>query len=125
MNFAKIILLAHGSRDSRWRLPFEAIITDLRKEHGDDVVELAYMEFCSPTLRDIIQKSYADGFRHIKILPLFLAGGSHLKNDIPEIINAVRNQIPDLVLEQLKPVGESPEVSTAMKQVIINSISGV
>lgn len=125
MNFAKIILLAHGSRDSRWRLPFEAIITDLRSEHGDDVVELAYMEFCNPSLRDIILKSYSDGFKHIKVLPLFLAGGSHLRYDAPNILSDIKSEIPDLNLEQLKPIGETPEVCTAMKKVIVSSISSI
>jgi hypothetical protein len=47
---ACLVLLAHGSKDPRWRAPFERIAQELQKKLGKQRVRLAYMEFVGPTL---------------------------------------------------------------------------
>ena len=70
---SRLVIFAHGSADSRWRLPFEELIASLAERHGADKVRLAYMEFAQPSLSDIAQEAARDGKLHFRVLPLFLA----------------------------------------------------
>jgi sirohydrochlorin cobaltochelatase len=123
MLYSKLILLAHGSRDPRWRMPFEVLITQLKESIGQERLDLAYMEFCAPSLRDVISSSYKDGFRFIKILPLFMAGGAHLHDDVPIILKEIESEYDSLEIKILAPIGESPKIVNAIKEITVAEIS--
>ena len=73
---SRLVILAHGSRDPRWRAPFETFVATLAADLGADKVRLAYMEFVTPTLADMAEEAMRDGVQQLKILPLFMAGGA-------------------------------------------------
>lgn len=110
MQTSRLVLMAHGSRDPRWRAPFEALLQQLRHELGADRVALAYMEFASPTLLDIAVGAVRDGVEVLRILPLFLAAGAHVDHDIPSQVDIVRAQFRQLGVEIFNPVGEDPRL---------------
>ena len=88
MTDSRLVILAHGSGDARWRLPFEELTASLTESHGTDKVRLAYMEFVNPTLADIVREAARDGKAHLRVLPVFLAAGAHVAEDIPRQIAA-------------------------------------
>jgi len=45
-----LILFAHGARDPRWALPFEAVAARVRAQRPGVPVRLAFLEFMAPTL---------------------------------------------------------------------------
>ena len=45
-----LLLFAHGARDPRWAAPFEAVAAAVRGARPGTPVQLAYLEFMSPTL---------------------------------------------------------------------------
>jgi sirohydrochlorin cobaltochelatase len=117
MRDARLILLAHGSRDPRWRAPFETFATSLKAGVGADQVGLAYMEFVSPTLADLAAEAVRDGVQHLMILPLFMAGGAHVDHDIPVQVTAVKTRFPELELTVLPPIGEHPRMIALMQEI--------
>ena len=46
------LLLAHGSRDPEWRLPFEILAADLKAIHPEHPIRLCYLELWHPMLTD-------------------------------------------------------------------------
>lgn len=110
---SKLVLLAHGSRDERWRQPFEA----LARQAGPEVL-LAYMDMCSPTLMDVAEQAYANGCRHLVVLPLFLSGGGHVNGDIPKLAQDVMKRFTDMTIDVRPAVGEHPKVIQAFLDVI-------
>jgi sirohydrochlorin cobaltochelatase len=104
----RLVLFAHGSRDPRWRAPFERLAADLAAELGPDRVRLAYMEFVGPTLADVAADAAREGVICLRVLPLFLAAGAHVATDIPEQSGAARRAHPGLRIEVLDPIGEHP-----------------
>ena len=78
----RIVLFAHGSRDARWQMPFNELTNELKRRLGRDEVYLAYMEFSPPTLSDVAGEAVRDGKRELLILPMFLAAGGHLAEDM-------------------------------------------
>jgi len=119
----RLVLFAHGSRDSRWRAPFERMLERLQADLGADGVDLAFMEFSPPSLMDAARRAEADGVRTLRILPLFLAGGAHVAKDIPEQVAAVRAIWPHLAIEVLAPVGEDPRFVDLLERIARESAS--
>ena len=112
-----LVLLAHGSRDPRWREPFEAIYLKMRGELGDSV-KLAYMEFVGPTVFDVAEQCTREGFAKLRILPLFMAAGAHLATDVPEQALQLRERYPKMEVEILPPVGEDARMFLLMQEII-------
>lgn len=109
-----LILLAHGSPDPRWRATFEKLLAALRASCGSERVRLAYLEFAAPTLYDAAGAAARDGFCHLRILPLFMAGGGHVDRDIPVQVEQLGWELPEVEIDILPPVGEDSRVVTAI-----------
>lgn len=112
----RLVLLAHGSRDPRWREPFEKIF--LRSRRDSDRVRLAYMEFVSPTLFEIAEEFQREGVKHWRVFPLFMAAGAHLATDVPEQVAQIRAMYPEMQIEVLAPVGEDPRMASLLSRMI-------
>jgi sirohydrochlorin cobaltochelatase len=114
---SRLVIFAHGSQDSRWRLPFEELAEILTARHGADKVRLAYMEFVHPSLNDIAREAARDGKLHLRVLPLFLAAGAHVAEDIPRQIADAQGVYPQVTIELLKPIGEHPRVKELFREI--------
>ena len=57
----RLVLFAHGSRDTRWQLAFNELTNELKERLGHDTVRLDYMEFSPPTLTDVAGEAVRDG----------------------------------------------------------------
>lgn len=112
-----LVLLAHGSKDPRWRAPFEHIAKQLQQELGTSKVRLAYMEFTGPTLMDVAYECVGQNQLNLRLLPLFMAVGAHLATDIPEQVAAVRCQFPQITIDILPPVGEDARMVRLVEQI--------
>jgi sirohydrochlorin cobaltochelatase len=116
--YRRFVLFAHGSKDNRWQLPFDELANGLKDWLGAGAVRLAYMEFIPPTLSDVAEEAARDGKRELLALPLFLAAGTHLAEDIPAQIADARAQFPQLQIELLPPIGEHPRVQTLFQEIV-------
>jgi sirohydrochlorin cobaltochelatase len=110
-----IVLFAHGSREPEWARPFERIAARLRTEF---LVELAYLERMKPTLEEAVASLASMGARRVRIVPVFLGEGGHVREDLPKLAAAARARHPgvEIVLEQT--IGERQEVTDAIAAVI-------
>lgn len=114
-----IILLAHGSPDPLWKLPFESLYHQVAQTYGEGNVSLAYMELTSPSLEDVVGMLGAET-RNVAVLPLFLAVGRHLRHDVPTQIATLQKD--DLHIELLPPIGDDALVKQAMQTVVANHL---
>ncbi|MBM6550031.1 sirohydrochlorin chelatase [Marinomonas ostreistagni] len=118
--FDHIILLAHGSSDERWKIPFEQLLTRVTGEVSADKVSLAYMELCQPTVEEVLSTLSQDK-ANIAVFPLFFAQGRHLRKDVPEQLAHLNNEHRSLTL--LDPIGHDPEVVAAMERAIVSKLA--
>jgi len=113
----RLVVLAHGSKDPRWQLPFSELMTELEARLGADGVRIAYMEFISPTLEEVAQEAARDNKRELLVLPFFLAAGAHLAADIPAQVRQASRQCPQLQIGLAPPVGEHPRVKALFREI--------
>ena len=121
-----LILFAHGARDPEWAKPVQAVATQLRMRFPERKVGVAFLEFLSPTLPDLVAslvQSCANSASRIDILPFFIAQGGHLRKELPEMLATVQQHYPHTAFRLLPPLGELPEVQVAMAGAIAGLVS--
>ena len=115
-----LVLFAHGSRKPQWAQPFERIASELRKKF---LVELAYLERMKPTLDEALASLVKKGARRIRIIPLFLGAGGHIKEDLPKLAEAARARHTGVEIVLEMTIGERQEITDAIAAVISKGIS--
>jgi sirohydrochlorin cobaltochelatase len=104
-----LILIAHGSRDPRWRESLETLTKSVLAASPSEEVCLAYMQFDGPTLQDVIEEGWRRGEREFRLLPLFMASAGHVDKDIRPLVKQLAPKFPGWQLEMLTPIGENPD----------------
>ena len=119
MSDRAIILFAHGARDPEWALPFGIIQKQLQAARPDTRIELAFQDFMTPTLEQAVARSAAQGAKRMVLVPLFMAQGGHLKQDLPRMVGKIREQHPQLELQLMPAIGDAPEILQAISDWVL------
>ena len=109
-----ILLLAHGSRDPEWARPFQRLVGLLQNRLPEHRVQLAFLEATRPNFDEAVARIAEHGDAEVTVVPLFLAQGGHLRQDIPSLIDSARVRHPGLAFKQLPALGDAPEVLEAI-----------
>jgi sirohydrochlorin cobaltochelatase len=109
-----LILFAHGSRDPAWAKPIHAVRDLIQCQNPSSHVCAAFLEFMTPNLAGTLQDLSEQGIRQVVILPMFIAAGGHLLNDLPRLVDEICSKLPDMRVTIASPVGALPSVQDAM-----------
>lgn len=119
-----LILFAHGARDPEWANPMRRVQAAVRQRQPGLRVELAFLEFMTPTLADCARQLVGEGYAAIAIVPMFIAQGGHLKNDVPKLLDELRNAHPEVRFVLGPPVGEAEAIVQAMADYAVGLADG-
>ncbi len=117
-----VLLFAHGSRDPLWRTPIEAVAEAIRRREPGARVRCAYLELCEPSLPMAAAELVAEGVGELRILPMFLGMGKHAREDLPELVVALRQAHPGVVVSVLPAVGEQPRLTQLLAELALESM---
>ncbi len=109
-----VVVLGHGSRNPAAGQVLEKVGELLALQTGWEVAH-ASMEFNQPTLAEAVADLYARGFRSIMVAPYMLYAGNHVARDIPEQLEAVLDDHPDLTVEITEPLGLDLRLVTVLE----------
>ena len=109
-----VVLFAHGARDPKWSEPFESLAGRFEALEPDVPVSLAYLDFMTPDLPGAVRALVAKGCVAITIVPAFLGVGGHVRRDVPEIVEAISREHPNVALRIASALGEEASVQEAM-----------
>ena len=113
-----IILFAHGARDPQWARPFQQLVTELGELLPGERIVLAFLELMQPSLPDCAASLYGEGVRSLRVVPVFLGMGGHVKDGLPKLAAEIRARHPDLAITVDPPIGEQPGVTAAIARAI-------
>ncbi len=109
-----IVLFAHGARDAQWAEPFRKMQSMVRKKKPGVPVELAFLELMQPSLDETIADLATRSIKNISVIPLFMAQGGHLKEDLPRKLTEIRRSYPAVSFRISPPIGEAQAILAAI-----------
>merc|ERR1711904_110451 len=89
-----VIIVDHGSKKKDSNEMLDAFADLYKRKTGRDLVEVAHMELCEPSIETALTKCYSRGARDIVVAPYFLSPGRHIKQDIPRIVRNAAKKLP-------------------------------
>ena len=114
-----ILIFAHGSRDPLWRLPVEAVAAAVRAREPGVQVACAYLELCAPDLPEAAAHAIAAGATEVRVLPLFFGMGKHAREDLPRLIEQLRQTHPAVDFRLLPTAGEQPRLTALLAELAL------
>jgi sirohydrochlorin cobaltochelatase len=109
-----IVLFAHGSRDPAWQRPMLAVAQRIRDQIPHAWVACAYLELTEPSLSQAVAQAVEEGYLHIRVLPMFLGVGKHVREDLPVLMAQLQNDHPQVLFDLQAAVGEQSAVLDAL-----------
>ncbi len=117
-----LVLFAHGARDPRWAEPFERLRHKVAALQPDAPVTLAYLELMTPDLPTACAALVAQGATKIRIVPIFLGQGGHVRQDLPALAAQVQALHPDVPIELAIAIGDDDAVLDRIAAVCIGGL---
>jgi sirohydrochlorin cobaltochelatase len=109
-----IVLFAHGSRDPAWQRPMLAVAQRIRDQVPYAWVACAYLELTEPSLPQAVAQAVEIGHGHIRVLPMFLGVGKHVREDLPVLMAQLQQDHPQVRFDLQPAVGEQSAVLDAL-----------
>ena len=89
-----IVILAHGSKKEGVEEEFLKFVNLIKKRLPSFRIEPALFQFSENNLPMALKKLSLEGYKKIKVVPLFLFRGVHVENDIPGVIQREKDKYP-------------------------------
>ena len=117
-----ILLFAHGSRDPLWHRPIQAVAARIAQRAPDIAVRCAYLELTEPSLAQAATEVVQQGATSLSVLPLFLGVGKHAREDLPELMQALRQAHPQMQIDCQPAVGEHDALLDLLADIALGHI---
>lgn len=102
MNETKaLVLVAHGSRRNASNDEVRELAERLRDKAQAEFAQVccAFLELAEPSIPQGIEDCIKGGAEHVVVVPYFLSAGRHVSEDIPQMVQQVRDKYPDCRVE--------------------------
>lgn len=118
-----VLVLGHGSRRQAANEGLKKLVGMVQANLGVPTVP-AYFQFARPSLADGVADFVNDGIKEIIIVPTLLFPGIHLKEDIPEGLEELKQQYGSEVRFHLTPaLGHDPRLAEIIME-RVRSVEG-
>src|SRR5579864_6367225 len=113
MSDGAVMLCGHGSRDPEAIQEFERLGAELRARLAPQDMELGYLEFARPIIRDGLEALKRRGATRITAVPGMLFAAAHVKNDLPWEVNSFAAANPAIELRFGRELAIEPQLLQA------------
>ncbi len=114
MSNKALIILAHGSRSHSANSFFLELIRIVRQECGNDNIAGAFFSLAEPSLESTVEQLAQWHVKKIFVFPYFLVNGTHVLQDIPEMIRMLEDRYPRIQFKILDSLESEPLMSSIL-----------
>ena len=102
-----LLITAHGSRKQTSNAEVLDLVDAVGKmpENGFDRVTGAFIQYASPLFSAQVDVLAGKGASQIVVFPYFIAAGSHVRSDIPGLIEQARTKYPRIDFKLIPHIG--------------------
>ena len=111
-----LLVVGHGSRDSRGAQEFHELIALVRERDQGLKVEGGFIELSQPPISECVDRLVGAGSRDISAVPLMLLAAGHAKDDIPATLVREKIDHPEVNFHYGRALGIRPELLALMDE---------
>lgn len=105
-----VLLIGHGTRRAAGVAEFHHLAAQLQQALPDRTSLSGFLELVDPDVPEALETLWQQGFRRITALPALLMAASHVKNDIPALLNAFQMTHPEVEIRFGADLGIHPNL---------------
>jgi sirohydrochlorin cobalto/nickelchelatase len=128
-----ILLVGHGSRKEYNKNLITKTASLIAERHPNYIVKCGFMEFNEPSIPESLELFKSEEIDSLAVVPLFLARGVHIDEDIPEILKlkngekkgVFKLQSREIPLVYADPIGPNPLLADLMAENASQALSNL
>lgn len=117
------LIIAHGSRREGSNdevRSLAALMSSMTDEF--EKIECAFLEIAKPTIEESLTKLIARGTAEIIVVPYFLSSGHHVVTDIPELIDQIVKDYPEVIIQVTSHIGANAK---SMADLVLTKVTNL
>jgi sirohydrochlorin cobaltochelatase len=111
-----LLIVGHGSRDSRGAAEFHDLVDLVRRRNPSLTVEGGFIELSRPPISECVDRLADRGARNAATVPLMLLAAGHAKDDIPATLVREKRGHPEMSFSYGRALGIRPELLELMDE---------
>lgn len=111
-----LLVLGHGSKAAEADEIFTTIVNHVREISGFEHVAMGSLQLSRPTFAEGVQTLLEKGVQEMVIMPMFIFRGNHVKFDIPEELENLRKEYPDVRFVMAEPIGADNRLADIIEE---------
>ena len=111
-----LLIVGHGSRDSRGAAEFHDLVDLVRRRNPSLTVEGGFIELSRPPISECVDRLAYRGVRNAAAVPLMLLAAGHAKDDIPATLVREKMGHPEMSFSYGRALGIRPELLELMDE---------
>ncbi len=97
----------------------EAVAAQVAATDPQVQVACAYLELTEPDLPSTAAQLVAQGAQQLTVVPMFLGVGRHVRDDLPVLMEGLRQQHPGVDIVLQAAVGENPQLVALLAKIAL------
>lgn len=124
-----LIIAAHGSRNKASAKQVAALCQKVENKNIShtpkfDRVVHGFLQFSDPSLEGVIDQQAEQGAKKIVVFPFFIAAGSHILEDIPELVEKAGKKYPGIEFSITPHLGVMDSIEDLILEEVSSHIAG-
>lgn len=111
-----LLLVGHGSRDADGVGEFLEFVDRVKAAAGERLVEHCFIELAEPDIPTGIAACVQKGADQVAVLPITLLAANHAKLEVPEYLDAARQQYPGVAFHYGRPLAIDPLLLSILRE---------
>jgi sirohydrochlorin ferrochelatase len=119
-----LLLIAHGSRRPEANADLEHVATQMRQRGGFDYIQCSFLELTHPDIHTAGVFCVQEGAMEVVMLPYFLSPGVHVRDDLTEAQEKLRQEYPKHSFVLAEPLGRHPALIDIVEERAAEAVRG-
>ena len=113
-----ILYVGHGTRSKKGADEAKQFLEHVIREVMSEIQEISFLELTEPFIDEGFIRCVERGATSICVVPIFLLSAGHIKKDIPEALEPLKQRFPDIPVEMADPFGVRQDLLDALAELI-------
>ncbi|TYS51883.1 sirohydrochlorin chelatase [Bacillus infantis] len=113
-----ILYIGHGTRSKKGAQEARDFLNRIIGKSAAPIQEMSFLELAEPSIGEAYGNCIHRGATSIRVVPIFLLSAGHIKEDIPDVLEKLKNIFPDVPVEMADPFGVQQAIIHAVCELI-------